>query len=82
MPELNESYFLSGFLGSLKDEIRLMVRMFKPNTMAQAVEIARLQERILDHTKRSKFPIKPYTTSYNSKSNNQSNNPHSYNKPF
>lgn len=40
MPELSESYFLSGFLGSLRDEIRLMVRMFKPNTMAQAVEIA------------------------------------------
>lgn len=40
--DLREAYFLSTFIGGLKDEIRFMVRMLKPTTLTQAVKIARL----------------------------------------
>ncbi len=42
MPDLGEAYFLSAFIGGLKDEIRLIVRMMKPATLVDAIEIARL----------------------------------------
>lgn len=37
MPELSESYFLFGFIGGLKDEIRLTVKTMKPVSLSQAV---------------------------------------------
>ncbi|KAG8640798.1 hypothetical protein MANES_13G083516v8 [Manihot esculenta] len=56
--ELGESYFPSGFIGGLKDEIRLIM---KHVSLAQAVEIARLHEQLLDknRSKRSASSFKP-----------------------
>lgn len=47
MPALMEAFFSSGFIEGLKDEIQLVVRMFIPTTLAQAIEIARLQNQLL-----------------------------------
>lgn len=47
MPELGESYFLLGFIGGLKIEIRLIVKMMKSVSLSQAVEVAKLQEQLL-----------------------------------
>ncbi|XP_041016312.1 uncharacterized protein LOC121258850 [Juglans microcarpa x Juglans regia] len=41
---LSESYKLSCFLSGLKDEIRLTVRMFNPNSLMEAYGLARIQE--------------------------------------
>nr|CAD1818222.1 unnamed protein product [Ananas comosus var. bracteatus] len=38
-------FFLSSFLSGLKEEIRASVKMFKPSTLEQAYEQARLQEQ-------------------------------------
>lgn len=46
--ELGESYFLSRFIGGLKDGIRLMVKMMKSVSLSQSVDIAKLLERLLD----------------------------------
>ncbi|KAK4426902.1 hypothetical protein Salat_1459000 [Sesamum alatum] len=43
--ELPETYAVSCFLGGLKDEIALQVRMFKPKTMQEVISLARLQEQ-------------------------------------
>lgn len=51
MLELGESYFLSGFIGGLKDEIRLMVKMMKPVSLSQPMDMAKLQEQLLDKSK-------------------------------
>lgn len=48
MPKLEESYFLFGFIGGLKDKIRLMVKMMKPVSLSEAVEVAKLQVQLLD----------------------------------
>lgn len=36
MPSLGEPYSLSVFIGGLRDEVRPLVRMRKPTTLAQA----------------------------------------------
>ncbi|PKI74194.1 hypothetical protein CRG98_005432 [Punica granatum] len=41
---INENNALSHFLGGLRGEIQLSVRMFKPESLAQACSLARLQE--------------------------------------
>lgn len=41
MPNLGETYFLSEFIGGLKDDIRPMVRMMKPITLPQAFQVAK-----------------------------------------
>nr|XP_027072057.1 uncharacterized protein LOC113696870 [Coffea arabica] len=43
-PKLDELNFVSGFVSGLKEEIRPMVKMFKPQTLAKAFEVAELQE--------------------------------------
>lgn len=47
MPALMEAFSSSGFIEGLKDEIQLVVRMFIPTTLTQAIEIARLQNQLL-----------------------------------
>ncbi|XP_074342267.1 uncharacterized protein LOC141679753 [Apium graveolens] len=42
--QLSEEYLLSCYLGGLKDEIQLSVRMFTPSTIQQALCLAKLQE--------------------------------------
>lgn len=35
-------------LGGLNDEVRLMVRMLKPDSLSQEVEVAKLQEQLVE----------------------------------
>lgn len=44
MPNLGETYFLLGFVGGLKVDIRPMVRMMKPSSLPQAFQVAKFQE--------------------------------------
>nr|XP_027067626.1 uncharacterized protein LOC113693266 [Coffea arabica] len=43
-PKLDESYFVSSFISGLKEEVKPMVKMFKPQTLSKAFEVAELQE--------------------------------------
>ena len=53
-PALNDTHFLSSFIGALK-EIRFEVKMFKPTTLKQVVEKARMKEMAIEAAhKRSK----------------------------
>lgn len=45
---LNESHFLSSFISFLKDEIKMTVKLFKPQTLKVAIEKARMQKRALE----------------------------------
>nr|XP_027093474.1 uncharacterized protein LOC113713862 [Coffea arabica] len=47
-PKLDELYFVSSFVSGLKEEIRPMVKMFKPQSLAKAFEVAELQECSLE----------------------------------
>ncbi|KAK9713615.1 hypothetical protein RND81_06G039800 [Saponaria officinalis] len=47
-PLLPDQYFLDSFIGGLKPAIKPFVRAFKPQTLASAVEFARLQEESLN----------------------------------
>ena len=54
-PKLDESYFVSSFVSGLKEEIKPMIEMFKPQTVAKPFEVAELQESYLDtQSKQSK----------------------------
>ncbi|KAK9690943.1 hypothetical protein RND81_09G165300 [Saponaria officinalis] len=46
-PLLPDQYFLDSFIGGLKPAVKPFVRAFKPQTLASAVEYARLQEELL-----------------------------------
>jgi hypothetical protein len=46
---LPDEYKLSCFLGGLKNEIRLPVRMFNPKTLVEAYSLARIQEECLSN---------------------------------
>lgn len=50
-PDLPEAYVLDSFIGGLKPGVKPFVKAFKPATIAQAVEFARLQEETLKITK-------------------------------
>ncbi|OIT20411.1 hypothetical protein A4A49_38895 [Nicotiana attenuata] len=59
-PHLDESHFISSFIGALKEEIRFGVKLFKPTTMRFVVERARLQEKAIEAAhKRTKAISKP-----------------------
>ncbi|XP_027122021.1 uncharacterized protein [Coffea arabica] len=47
-PRLDELYFVSSFISGLKEKIRPMVKMFKPQTLMKAFEVAELQECSLE----------------------------------
>ncbi|XP_069152850.1 uncharacterized protein [Solanum lycopersicum] len=47
-PTLNEAHFLSSFVGALKEEIRFEVKMFKPTTLKEAIEKARMKEMAIE----------------------------------
>ena len=54
-PKFDKSYFVSNFISGLKDEIKPMVKMFKPQTLLKAFEVAKLQECFLEiQSKQSK----------------------------
>lgn len=44
---LTEEYFVSSFTSGLKDEVKPMVKMFKPTTLLGAFEVVHLQEQAL-----------------------------------
>ncbi|KAL2904568.1 hypothetical protein RDABS01_003278 [Bienertia sinuspersici] len=44
---LTDNYLLDSFLGGLKPTIKSMVKAFKPTTISEAIEHARLQEQHL-----------------------------------
>ncbi|VFQ80250.1 unnamed protein product [Cuscuta campestris] len=58
---LPDSYILDCFVGGLKASIRLYVRAFKPSSIAQAIEYARLKEESLEveYSKYSKLNKPP-----------------------
>jgi len=45
IPGLPEEFRVSSFVSGLKEEVRIMVSMFKPTTLPDAFELARLQEQ-------------------------------------
>lgn len=47
-PKLDELYFVSSFISGLKEEIKPMVKMFKPQSLTKAFEVAELQECSLE----------------------------------
>lgn len=51
---LNEAHFLSSFIGSLKEEIKFGVKMFKLVTLKATIEQARLQEKAIEVMKKKK----------------------------
>ncbi|XP_074283542.1 uncharacterized protein LOC141608089 [Silene latifolia] len=50
-PLLPDSYFLDSFIGGLRPTVKPFVRAFKLETLAEAVEFARLQEESVESTK-------------------------------
>lgn len=73
LPELGESYFLSGFIEGLRDEIKPMVKMLRHIDLTHAIEEARLQEMLLLSTSKGPYTTKtpysqtkPITNNYNS----------------
>ena len=56
MNRVSDEFCISTFLCGLKDELRIIVTMFKPNSLATAFGLARLQEEEVirkQHTYRS-----------------------------
>lgn len=47
-PHLTEQYFVSSFIRGLKEELKPMVRMMRPQNLLEAFEVAQLQEQSLD----------------------------------
>lgn len=45
---MDEKYFISGFISGLKVELKPMVRLMKPETLLDAVEIAQYQEQTVE----------------------------------
>lgn len=43
-PRFYEQYFISSFISRLKEELRPMVRLMKPQSLLEAFEVAQLQE--------------------------------------
>ncbi|GJW71025.1 putative mitochondrial protein [Tanacetum coccineum] len=71
--KLSEAYALSLFIGGLKDEISMSVRMFKPNTLTDVYCLAKIQEATLHVLKTKQTPLlttpkAPYTNSYANRS--------------
>lgn len=63
-PHLSDSYFVSSFISGLRDEIKTMVKMLKPNKVSDAMELAQLQEEALQLQNKSvklsvKTPVDP-----------------------
>ena len=46
-PNLSEEYFISSFTSGLKEEIKPMVRMLRPNTLSGVIKIVHLQEQAI-----------------------------------
>ncbi|XP_074306486.1 uncharacterized protein LOC141641737 [Silene latifolia] len=62
-PRLPPDYFLDCFVGGLKPTLKSFVKAFKPQTIAEAIEYARLQEDTISATARFSGFQKPYQNS-------------------
>lgn len=47
-PTVNESHFLSSFIGGHKEEIKFAMKMFKTTTLSFAIQQARMQEKAIE----------------------------------
>lgn len=45
---LHDTYMLESFIGGLKPAVKPFVKAFKPTTIAEAIDLARLQEENLE----------------------------------
>ncbi|XP_027175053.1 uncharacterized protein LOC113774658 [Coffea eugenioides] len=77
-PRLDEGYFISSFISGLKDEIKPMVKMFKPQTLSKAFEVAELQECSLETmskqpTTSGRTAVEPKYGMFRNHSNSQNN---------
>ena len=58
-----DSYYKSCFLSGLKSEIVNMVKMVKPHTLADTIEVAKLQEKNLEAIRKTqKLMTQKYPT--------------------
>ncbi|KAG8391290.1 hypothetical protein BUALT_Bualt01G0172600 [Buddleja alternifolia] len=65
--ELSETYAISCFMGGIKTEIAIHIRMFKPKTLEEVINLAKLQEQTNNlNTKRGTNVSQPSKFSYNS----------------
>lgn len=64
MPNLGEGYFMSAFVGGLRHEIRLVVRMLRPNNLANAFQIAKFQEQFFNSTKKTNTYFRSASTNF------------------
>ncbi|KAL5729826.1 hypothetical protein ACHQM5_002722 [Ranunculus cassubicifolius] len=62
-PHLTAEYFIMSFISGLKDDIRHMVQMFRPASLAYAISLAKLQETQLDILSRTHKPMLKHTQS-------------------
>lgn len=60
LPLLLESYYISIFINNLKDEIKSMVKIMQPPTLAKAFEIALLQENSITALNKGLKTFKAY----------------------
>ncbi|XP_027071670.2 uncharacterized protein [Coffea arabica] len=84
-PRLDEGYFISSFISGLKNEIKPMVKMFKPQTLSKAFEVAELQECSLETMSKQpktsgRTAVEPKYGMFRNHSNSQ-NNSSSYKLP-
>ncbi|XP_075101843.1 uncharacterized protein LOC142177270 [Nicotiana tabacum] len=58
-PQLNESHFLSSFIGALKEEIKFGIKLFKPETLknlpANRTTAFRLSPEVYEHKKNNRL---------------------------
>lgn len=50
---LAEEFIISIFIKGLKEELKIMVTMFKPNTLSAALGLAKLQEEVFRRSRRA-----------------------------
>lgn len=61
---LNEEFRISTFLSGLRDDLRVVVAMFKPTTLSAAFGLARLQEEEVWRRNQSDHNPTPHITTY------------------
>lgn len=52
IPSLTPKYFLENFVGGLQGEIKGMIRLLEPNSLAKALKLARYYEQTLSKSKK------------------------------
>ncbi|KAL2517872.1 Uncharacterized protein Adt_14119 [Abeliophyllum distichum] len=60
LPNLPESYYISVFTSGLKGKIKSMVKIIKPTSLTQTIEIALLQETTISAISKNTKTHKPY----------------------